>query len=573
MKRLTKYIKPHLLFMIFTLTIKSLAAYAELWIPTLMETMLDEKVPTGDMKQIYLYGGLMVLCAIVCLTLNITANRFTAFTSGKITKAIRHDLFQKLQSLSAHQMDDLTVPSAESRLTSDTYNVNQMLTRLQRMGIRAPILLIGGIFMLVRMDWTLALILTGLLPVIGIVVYFVTKKSLPLYTRQQTVLDKVVRVVQENITGIRVIKALSKSDYEKGRFHGVNSELTEVSMKAGIVTSITGPVSSVVLNLGLTAVVVLGAFRVNEGHIEGGVIIAALQYFVMILNAMMGITRIFVMWSKGEASAKRVADVLALPEDLQVLPAQEEPAQNAPHIEFQNVSFSYTGVGKNIENLSFTLEHGQTLGILGATGSGKSTILNLLMRLYEADEGRIFIDGQDIRTIDYQTLRGKFGVVFQNDFVTEGDIAHNIRFFRDLPDEALEKAAQHAQAGFIAEKEGGMAAEVVVRGNNLSGGQKQRLLIARALAADPEILVLDDASSALDYRTDAALRKALRENYRNTTTVLVTQRISSLCHADLILVLSDGQVIGAGKHQELLSTCEEYKLIAHTQMGEGKEEG
>ena len=327
MKQLAKYKKPHLLYIIFTLAIKFTATYAELWIPTLMETMLDDKVPAGDARQIYLFGGLMILCAGLCLVLNITANRMTAFSSGRITKAIRHDLFQKLQGLSARQMDELTVPSAESRLTSDTYNVNQMLTRLQRMGIRAPILLIGGIFMLVRMDWTLALILVALLPIIAIVVYFVTKKSLPLYTRQQTVLDKVVRVVQENITGIRVIKALSKSDYEKDRFHGVNTDLTDVGMKAGLVTSITGPVSSMVLNLGLTAVVLLGAYRVNGGHIEGGVIIAALQYFVMILNAMMGITRIFVMWSKGEASAKRVADVLALPEDLQVLPAEETPAE------------------------------------------------------------------------------------------------------------------------------------------------------------------------------------------------------------------------------------------------------
>ena len=572
MKKLAKYIKPHLFYIIITMAIKFAATYAELWIPTLMETMLDDKVPAGDLKQIYLFGGLMILCAGLCLVLNITANRMTAFSSGRITKSIRHDLFAKLQRLSARQMDELTIPSAESRLTSDTYNVNQMLTRLQRMGIRAPILLIGGIFMLIRMDWVMALILVALLPIIAVVVYFVTKKSLPLYTRQQTVLDRVVRVVQENITGIRVIKALSKSDYEKKRFHGVNTELTDVSLKAGMVTSVTGPVSSVVLNLGLTAVVVVGAFRVNSGHIEAGVIIAALQYFVMILNAMLGITRIFVMWSKGEASANRVAEVLELPEDLQVALPEEVPQENAPHIEFQNVSFSYTGVGKNIDALSFRLEHGQTLGILGATGSGKSTVLNLLMRLYDPDEGKIYIDGRDIRTIDYEQLRSKFGVVFQNDFITEGDIAHNIRFFRDLPEEALEKAAHHAQADFIWEREGAMGAEVVVRGNNLSGGQKQRLLIARALAADPEILVLDDASSALDYRTDAAFRKALRENYRNTTTVLVTQRISSLCHADLILVLSDGKVIGAGNHDQLMASCEEYQMIAHTQMGEGKEE-
>ena len=231
------------------------------------------------------------------------------------------------------------------------------------------------------------------------------------------------------------------------------------------------------------------------------------------------------------------------------------------------MSFSYNGVGRNIDKLSFTLQHGQTLGILGGTGSGKSTILNLLMRLYDVNEGQILIDGKDIKTIPEEELRKKFGIVFQNDFITEGTIAHNIRFFRDISDADVQKAADCAQAAFIAEKEGGMEAEVVIRGNNLSGGQKQRLLIARALAANPEILVLDDASSALDYQTDANLRRALRENYRDTTTVLVTQRVSSLQHADLILVLSDGEVIGAGDHEHLLNTCEEYQLIAKTQMG------
>ena len=419
--------------------------------------------------------------------------------------------------------------------------------------------------MMVRMDIQLSLILIVLLPVIAVVVCFVTKKSVPMYATQQTILDNVVRVVQENITGIRVIKALSKTDYEKNRFGKVNKALSDIGQRAGMITSITGPVTSVVLNLGLTLVVVVGAYRVNGGAIESSVIIASLQYFVMILNAMTGITRIFVMWSKGQASARRVAEVLELPEDLTVLPAGE-PEENAPHIEFRDVSFSYTGVGKNIEKLSFCLEHGQTLGILGGTGSGKSTVLNLLLRLYDAEEGKVLIDGKDIRTISYDDLRKKFGVVFQNDFVTEGTIGHNISFFRDVSADAMTRAAQCAQASFIEEKEGGMDAEVVVRGNNLSGGQKQRLLIARALAADPEILVLDDASSALDYKTDSNLRKALRENYRNTTTVLVTQRISALQHADLILVLQDGCVIAGGRHSQLMESCEEYRLIAQTQM-------
>jgi ATP-binding cassette subfamily B protein len=265
----------------------------------------------------------------------------------------------------------------------------------------------------------------------------------------------------------------------------------------------------------------------------------------MILNAMMGITRIFVMWSKGEASARRVAQVLATPEDL-LIEKPGEILETPGHIEFRNVTFSYTGIGTNIDNLSFRLEHGQTLGILGPTGSGKSTILNLLMRLYDPDSGRILIDGRDIRTMPSSELRSKFGVVFQNDFIMEGTIADNIRFFRDIDEHTISTAAAHAQAEFVQEKEVGMDVQVQVRGNNLSGGQKQRLLIARALAGNPEILVLDDASSALDYRTDAQLRLCLRENYRHTTTVLVAQRISSLRHADLILVLRDGAVIGAG---------------------------
>lgn len=570
MASLEKYIRPYWGYINLTVLIKLAGAAMELLIPYLMEIILDVKVPAGDLTGIYLFGGGMLLCAGLCLGANILANRMSAISSGKITLAIRHDLFAKLESLSARQMDKLTVSSAESRLTSDTYNINQLLARIQRLGIRAPILLIGGVAMMLNMDVPLALVLVGMLPIIAVVVYFVTKTSVPLYTRQQSVLDKVVRVVQENITGIRVIKALSKTEYEKERFHTVNTELTQVDQKAGIISSITNPAATLTLNLGLTLVVVIGAFRVNSGGCQSGVIVAFLQYFTMILNAMLGITRIFVMWSKGEASAKRVAQVLAAPEDLTVLPP-EEPETAAPHIEFRDVTFSYTGVGTNIAHLSFRLERGQTLGILGPTGSGKSTILNLLLRIYDPDSGRVLIDGQDVRTIPPQTLRAKFGVVFQNDFVAEGTVADNLRFFRDLDGEAIARAAEHAQADFIAEKEGGMEAPVMVRGNNLSGGQKQRLLIGRALAGNPEILVLDDASSALDYRTDAALRRALRQNYRQATTVIVAQRISSLRHADLILVLSDGQVIGAGSHENLMASCREYREIAQAQMGEGKE--
>ncbi len=574
MGRLTKYIRPYYLYIAFTMFVKLCGAVAELFVPFFMERILREGVVPGQQVRIFIYGGAMLLCAGACVFMNIMANRMSAVSSGKITRKIRYDLFEKLNSLSARQMDELTIPSAESRLTSDTYRVNEFLARGQRLGVRAPILLIGGVVMMLTMDARLALVLAALLPIIGLTVWIVTKKSIPLYTKEQGVLDGMVRVVQENVTGVRVIKALSKADYEKARFDKVNTELTRVDMKAGAITALNNPIVSLVLNLGLTAVVVVGAYQVAAKNTETSVIVAFLQYFVMILNAMLGVTRIFIMASRSQASALRVAEVLELPADLEVMPEGEnvQPEQaEPPHIEFRNVSFSYTGIGENISDLSFTLRRGATLGILGSTGSGKSTLVNLLLRIYDADKGSILIGGRDVRTIEKDELRSKFGAVFQNDFVLEGTIADNIRFFRPLDDAAVESAARDAQAlDFIREK-GGFGAAVDARGSNLSGGQKQRLLIARALAADPEILILDDASSALDYKTDAMLRRALNKNHGDTTTVLIAQRISSVRNADLILVFDDGKVIGAGTHDELMQSCDEYRLIADTQMGTGEE--
>ncbi len=573
MEKLGRYIKPYIWYMVLTMGIKLLGAVLELLIPYFMEVILDDVVPAGAMGSIFLYGGLMFFCAAGCLAANVGANRMSAVSSGRITRKLRHDLFEKLEYLSARQMDELTISSAESRLTSDTYNINQLLARMQRLGVRAPILLLGGVLMMVSMDMTLALILIAMLPLIGIIVYVVTKKSVPLYKEEQTVLDGVVRVLQENITGVRVIKALSKTDYEKKRFDGVNSELTRIDQKAGMITAITNPSTSLVLNLGLTLVVLVGAFRVNAGNCQSGVIIAFLQYFVMISNAMLGVTRIFIMWSKGEASAHRVADVLALPADLIPITGEDERKEEQPaHIVFRDVTFSYTGIGANLQHLSFELKRGESLGILGETGAGKSTVLNLLMRFYDPQEGTILIDGKDIRAYTPDTLRAKFGVVFQNDFVMEGTMKDNIRFFREVTEENMETAAADAQAAeFIHNRAQGMEAPVAVRGNNLSGGQKQRLLIARALASRPEILLLDDASSALDYRTDAQLRKVLHRNYKDATTILVAQRISSIRQCTRILVLSDGKTIGYGTHEELMRTCEEYQTIARSQMGEGKE--
>lgn len=571
MQKLMKYIKPYWWIILIGLAIKFTATYIELQIPKLMQIVLDEKVPAGLEKEIYLFGGLMILCSVLAMGMSIWANRIASRTAGKVTRKLRHDLFDKLQHLSPRQMDTVTIPSAVSRLTSDSYNVNNLIVRIQRIGVRAPILLIGGIFSMMTMDVPLALILVALLPFIAIVVFVVTKKSVPLHRKTHELQDKIVMISQENITGVRVIKALSKTEHEKKRFDDAVEKRNEVSLKAQKVTSLSGPLTTLILNLGLTVLVVAGAYRVNAGDIGSGVIVAFLQYFVMILNAAVMVTRVIIMCATAQASANRIAEVMELPEDMPYLP-QEPAEENAPHIAFRDVTFSYSGKGNNLENLNFSLEKGQTLGILGATGSGKSTIIKLLLRLYDVDSGKILIDGRDIRTIPSEEFRTKFGVVFQNDFVKMTTIGENIRYYRDIADEDLLSAVRDAQAADFVEEKGGLSGEVDIRGNNLSGGQKQRLLISRALASKPEILILDDASSALDYKTDANLRRALRQNYEASTKIIIAQRISSLRHADLILVMGDGAVIGAGNHETLMKTCEEYRLIADVQMGD-REEG
>lgn len=550
------------------LAIKFLGTMMDLVIPSILAIIIDDYAKAGMEGKIYLYGGLMVLCAVISVASNIFANRLAAISSGRITKAIRHDLFSKISYLSAKQTDTFTIPSLISRLTSDTYNINQMLARTQRIGVRAPILLIGGIIITLTLDPVLTLILVGMLPFIAVVVYFVTKSSVKLYTAVQESLDRLTRTVQENFTGVRVIKALSKTEYEKSKFEDHNSDQNAKEKKVGLIMSITNPSATAILNVGLTLVVLAGAFRSNSGLTTPGVIIAFQTYFTIVLNAMLGVTRVFMTITKGEASAKRVSEVLDTEEDIAVLdiPKEESPY----HIEFRSVTFSYNKTQPNVKDISFALKRGETLGIIGSTGSGKTTVVSLLNRFYDPDEGEILIDGVNIKAIPNDVLRAKFGNAFQSDFLVGSTIGENIRYYRDIPDKDLITASRHAAAAeFIESLPERENYAVAPRGANLSGGQKQRILISRALAGKPEILVLDDASSALDYKTDANLRKALSQNYSDTTKIIITQRVSSIRHADLILVLEDGEVIGKGKHDELVESCETYRIIAQTQMGEG----
>ena len=569
MKLLFRYLRPFYGAMAVGLAIKIAGTLVELALPYILSHIIDHVVPDGEVRPILLWGAAMVLCAALALVMNIIANRMASRVAKGGARGIRHDLFAATMRLSGAQTDAFTVPSLEARLTSDTYNLHHYIGMMQRLGVRAPILLIGGIVITLSLDLHLTLVMICVLPFIALSVFLISAKGVPLYGRVQGAVDNMVRVVREDAQGIRVILALSKAEQEKARYDRVNRELVKTEKRAALTMSATNPLINLFLNTGLVAVIVVGAVRVNQGLSEPGRIIAFIQYFTLLSNAMLSITRIFVMTSKASASARRVDEVLQAPHEPQVFDKAQYPdTADHAHIVFDHVSFSYGEGGEVLHDISFRLPHGGTLGLIGATGSGKSTLLSLIMRAYDVGSGAVYVDGQDVRTVDKGALHPALGVVMQNDFITHDTVAENIRFGRDISMEQIRRAAQIAQAApFIEALEDGYEHMLNAKGTNLSGGQRQRLLIARAIAGEPTLLLLDDASSALDYQTDANLRRAIQTQMQDTTTVIVAQRVSSVQHADLILVLENGSVIGAGNHEQLLASCEIYREISLSQMG------
>ena len=566
MKTLWTYIKPKMKMMSLGFGIKFTGTVIELLLPWLLAVILNQYAPVHDWAMTWRLGLLMLLCSGLALAANVTANRLATKTARDIIYRLRQDLFSKVLKLSCRQADELTEPSLISRLTSDTYNVYRMLDRMQRMGVRAPIMLFGGVAITMAIEPVLTLVLLAILPLLALVVWQVSQRGTRRYEKTQEALDGLIRRAQESMAGIRVIKALSKDEYEKSCFDQINQEVVQTEKQATLLMNITGPVMNFLLNAGLTLVVVVGAFRVDRGLTKPGTIIAFLSYFTLILIALMAVSRLFMMYSKGAASARRIAEVLAAEES--PMPAAEDRPGESGQIAFEAVSFSYDKVRNNLTEISFVIEPGQTLGIIGPTGSGKSTLLRLLLRFYVPDSGCIRLDGRDIQAMPAQELYARFGTVLQNDFLYAAAMKDNISLGRRLKEEDLQLALQTAQADFIQEKEGGLAYEIAARGHDISGGQKQRLLLARALAAKPPILLLDDSSSALDFKTDACLRSALAEHFAAATKIIVAQRISSIKHADQILVLQDGRVIGQGSHSQLMKSCAYYREAAAIQMGE-----
>jgi ATP-binding cassette subfamily B protein len=570
-------------------TVKLLGAVADLFIPLLMAQIIDRVLPLGSAIQVLRWTGLMAFCSLLAFLGNASANRMSSLAASRVVSRLRRDMFDCMLRLDCGQIEGLGIPSLVSRLTSDTYNLHKMLDKMMRAGIRAPILALGGLIITLRLNWRLALVLLATLPFLAAIAVVISKKGIPLFARLQEAVDVMVRVVRENCAGIRSIKAMCKSEAEKARFAAANERLTQRETQAAVVMAISQPASSFLLNGGLVAVILTGAVLAQQGLSEPGTLLAFMTYFTIILNAFLTVTRLFAIYSRGIASAGRIAALLEQPlEQPSRSPEQpsrsptaapdrepggqkasfrDEPQQSDSHITFAHVSFTYPGQpAPALDDVSFSLGRGETLGVLGATGSGKSTLIHLLLRFYPPDSGVIRLRGQDSRDLPAAELYAMFGVVFQHDAIFAGSAADSIAFGRDLPGAALEKAAEDAQAGdFLAALPGKLGAPLLSKGRNLSGGQRQRLLVARALAGQPEILILDDSSSALDYRTDAALRDALRRRGR-TTALIVSQRVSSVCAADRILVLDQGRVVGWGNHGELSASCRIYQEISQSQM-------
>ena len=560
-------------FILLTMVIKFIGTFLELLIPYVLEYIIDVVAPTKSLKMVLVWGGVMIVLAILCRLFNKTANQRAVTSASKNIYRLRQDLFEKTIYLSSDVIDHITLPSLISRLTSDSYNILSFMQSSQTLGVRAPILLLGGFIVTFSMDRGMAMILAVMAPLIIAIVVFISRKGIPLYTTVQKKLDEVVRIMRENISGIRVIKALGKEKREIHHFEMADKDMEKSEIKAGFTMALPTSIVKVFMNIGLVLVVIIGAVRVSEGTMKPGVILAFLSYFQMIMMGVLTLNRFFLMMSKANASSMRIKDTMDSISSLSIIEEESgnEKAKEG-YIVFDDVSFSYNGSSNAVSHISFSLERGKTLGIIGGTGSGKSTIINLMMRFYDPQKGNIFVDGKNIKSYELPSLRRHFGVVFQNDFIFHDTISSNIKMGRNISDEDMKKAAENAMAAeFIERYEEGYEHYSAIHGAAFSGGQKQRLLISRALSGDSPVIVLDDSSSALDYRTDSMVRKNILSNHKSSSLVIVAERVSAVMNADEILVLHNGEIIGRGRHDHLMESCDEYRDIYQTQMGEARE--
>ncbi|EGD47170.1 ABC transporter related protein [Ruminiclostridium papyrosolvens DSM 2782] len=575
MFKLIKYLKPYLKQVILGPAFKLFEAILELTIPLLMAKLIDNGVKVNNPSYIYMMGGIMVAIAITGAGSAYICQYYASIASQGFGTSMRNLLFKKIQGYSFNELDKIGTPSLINRVTSDVNQLQLAVAMLIRLVVRVPFLCIGGLIMAMTINLKLSVILFITMPLFALIIYFIMSRTIPLYKTVQKKLDTLSVIIRENLSGVRVIRAFAKLDKERERFSKGNREYADMSIRVGKVSALLNPATTVIVNLGVAAILWFGGIQVYHGTMTQGEIIAYVNYINMILSALIVLANLVVTFTKAAASANRVNEILetqpsVMDSDDNVADVQETAnvSEGVPFIEFRNVKFSYDGASDYaLKNISFGIKSGQTVGIIGSTGSGKSTLVNLIARFYDTTDGQILINGLDVRNMKQHDLRDKIGLVPQKSVLFSGTIEENVKWGSELAQETdINWAAGIAQAKeFIKQKSEGIKSHITQGGANLSGGQKQRLAIARAVVKRPELLILDDSTSALDYATDAALRREIKNNLKELTIIMVTQRVAAIRDADSIVVLDDGEMVGIGRNDELLESCPVYQEIYYSQ--------
>lgn len=570
MMKLFRYLKPFALSILAISLLVFLQAISELYLPNLMSEIVDIGVVNGDTSFILQVGLRMLLVAALGAACMVVAAYLSARTSTAFGNVLRERMFARVSDFSLHEFDAIGNASLITRTTNDIMQMQQVIMMGLRMVLRAPMMLIGGMVMAVSKNARLTMLLLAIFPVLAIVMWLVGSRGMPLFRALQSKLDKLNLVLREYLTGIRVIRAFNRTPYEADRFAAANSDLTNTAIRVHRLMAIINPIFLLMFNFMTIAIIWFGGIRIDQGTMQVGDLMAFVQYAMQILNSLIMLSMMFVMLPRASVSADRINEVLDTVSEI-VDPEQPQIAVQHGQLKFENVTFSYPGAEQPaVENISFVAEPGATTAIIGGTGSGKSTLLNLIMRFYDVASGAVCVGGVDVRQLTQAELRAKIGLVPQTAVLFSGTVAENIRYGKeDATDSEIEEAARIAQASeFIAGMPDGFAATIAQSGTNISGGQKQRLSIARALVRRPEVYLFDDSFSALDFKTDAKLRAALKQATGNATVVIVAQRVSTVMDADQIIVLDEGRIVGLGRHQELLQSCPVYREIVVSQLSE-----
>jgi ATP-binding cassette subfamily B multidrug efflux pump len=569
MIKLFRYLKPYRLAVGLTVIFVFIQSMANLYLPTLMADIVDGGIIKGDTSYIVRVGGFMLLVAIGGTASAVSGNFYSSRAGVGFGRLVRRALFTQVQRFSLHEFDHIGTASMITRTTNDTTQIQMVLVIALRMMISAPLTCIGGIILAGAQELDLAWILVAVVPILGATIGLILWRATPLFNVMQTKLDALNLVLDEGLTGVRVVRAFDRDAHEQRRFDTANQDLTRTAISVNQITATLMPVLMLILNIASIAIIWFGSKRIDQGLMQVGGMIAFLQYAMQILFSMMMLSMMFIMVPRAMASATRINEVLDLKPEINDAPQVRHTADVRGEVEFRNVTFSYPGAEEPaLTDISFRTGPGEVTAIIGGTGAGKSTMINLIPRFYDVDSGSVLVDGVDVRDLAQEELRAKIGYVPQRAVLFSGTATSNIRYGEAAAsDDTVIHAAQVAQAeDFITAMPQGFASQIAQGGSNLSGGQKQRLSIARALARQAEIYLFDDSFSALDFKTDARLRAALQQETRESTVLIVAQRVSTVMNADRIIALDNGRVAGIGTHRELMETCEVYREIVVSQL-------